>query len=39
MEEARERALKEVTNHYETKLMEKEQQREQVRGDVESQGN
>lgn len=31
MEEAREKALQEVTDHYETKLKEKEQQREQVR--------
>lgn len=31
MEEAREKALQEVTDHYETKLVEKEQQREQVR--------
>ena len=31
MEEAREKALQEVTDHYEAKLLEKEQQREQVR--------
>ena len=31
MEEAREKALQEVTDHYEAKLKEKEQQREQVR--------
>ena len=34
MEEAREKALQEVTEHYETKLVEKEQQREQVKGFV-----
>lgn len=32
MEEAREKALQEITDHYEAKLKEKEQQREQVRG-------
>ena len=31
MDDAREKALQEVTDHYETKLVEKEQQREQVR--------
>ena len=31
MEEAREKALQEVTDHYETKLVEREQQREQVK--------
>ena len=30
MEEAREKVLQEVTGHYETKLEEKERQREQV---------
>ena len=30
MEEAREKALQEVTDHYETRLEEKDRQREQV---------